>query len=410
VPDYAYSFRPSASAPEQGYLLTPDRLTWTGNEAGIAYRDVTRVKVYQSRFWGSSRSYWTCMLYPRQGKSIYLSAAHVVASRKIEDRTQTYIPFIKELEGRIARHNADARFIVGRSWLSRLDGAVAGAAVLILRQIWRFDRDRTAVVSAGLMKRIGPRLRGHRVARAQLKTAFPEKSSEEIEEILDGVWDNIGRVVAEYGHLGTLWDFDPAQPRSGRILVDQTVAERMLRLGRDRKPALMFGAHLANWELLGLAARAYGRDIALIYRAPKISSITREIIKIRGAGVAELIPAGFYSPLKIRDALRRGSMVGMLVDQYDANGIEVSFFQRACRVNSTLGRMARLFECPIYGARVIRQTDGRYRFEVTKPLTPPRDHEGKIDVAGTMQVVTSTIEAWVRDHPEQWMWTHRRWR
>jgi KDO2-lipid IV(A) lauroyltransferase len=100
----------------------------------------------------------------------------------------------------------------------------------------------------------------------------------------------------------------------------------------------------------------------------------------------------------------------MLVDQYDANGVDVSFFKRTCRVNSVLGRMARLFECPIYGARVVRQTDGRYRFEVTEALTPPRDHEGKIDVNGTMQMVTSIIEDWVRDHPEQWMWTHKRWR
>ena len=47
---------------------------------------------------------------------------------------------------------------------------------------------------------------------------------------------------------------------------------------------------------------------------------------------------------------------------------------------------------------------------MTEPLTLPRDREGKIDVAGTMQLVTSIIEDWVRDHPEQWMWTHRRWR
>jgi KDO2-lipid IV(A) lauroyltransferase len=59
---------------------------------------------------------------------------------------------------------------------------------------------------------------------------------------------------------------------------------------------------------------------------------------------------------------------------------------------------------------VTRKTDGRYQFELTEPLTPPRDQDGKIDAAGTMQLVTSTVESWVREHPEQWMWTHRRWR
>ena len=88
----------------------------------------------------------------------------------------------------------------------------------------------------------------------------------------------------------------------------------------------------------------------------------------------------------------------------------MDFFGRRCRVSGTLGRMARLFECPIYGANVVRLPDHRYQFEVTAPLLPPRDAEGKIDPAGTMQMVTSIIEGWVRAHPEQWMWTHRRWR
>jgi Kdo2-lipid IVA lauroyltransferase/acyltransferase len=47
---------------------------------------------------------------------------------------------------------------------------------------------------------------------------------------------------------------------------------------------------------------------------------------------------------------------------------------------------------------------------LTDPLNPPREAQGKIDVAGTMQLITSIIETWVREHPEQWFWIHRRWR
>src|SRR5262245_59026845 len=156
---HSYTFRPSLSAPERRYVLTSDRLTWTGNEGGIAYRDVARVKVYQSRFWGSSRSYWTCKLYPYQGQKLYLSAAHVLAGRAIEDRTQIYIPFIKELEARIATANANARFVTGRGWLSRIEVGMGWVTVLVLRQIWRFDCDRTANFLARLMRKVGPRLR-----------------------------------------------------------------------------------------------------------------------------------------------------------------------------------------------------------------------------------------------------------
>jgi len=412
VTDFSYSFRPSALASERHYTLTPDRLIWTGaDEGSVAYREIVKIKVYQTRFWGSSRSYWTCILYPYGGKTIHLGAAHRVRSRAIEDRTQTYIPFVKELEARISTANANVRFVHGRGLLSWIEGGAGWIAVQFLRIFRRFDRDRSTDMLARVMRLLGPRLRGQRLARAQLKSAFPEKTSEQIETILGGMWDNIGCVVAEYAHLDKLWDFDPARPGSERrILMDRVVAERLLKLGNDRGPALMFGAHLANWELLALAATAHGRNIVLVYRRPKISAIADELIKLRGSGVAGLIPAGSDAPLKIRNALRRNCLVGMLVDQHDAKGIEVNFFGRTCRVNGMLGRMARLFECPIYGARVIRLPDGHYHFEMTDPLTPPRDNKGKIDAAGTMQMVTSIIEGWVRDHPEQWMWTHRRWR
>ena len=69
------------------------------------------------------------------------------------------------------------------------------------------------------MRRIGPWLPEHRIGRANLTAAFPEKSDAEIEEILRGVWDNLGRVGAEFAHLDRLWDYDrdrrAAQPDHG---------------------------------------------------------------------------------------------------------------------------------------------------------------------------------------------------
>jgi KDO2-lipid IV(A) lauroyltransferase len=79
-------------------------------------------------------------------------------------------------------------------------------------------------------------------------------------------------------------------------------------------------------------------------------------------------------------------------------------------VNPLLARFARLFECPVHGSRVIRLPDGRYRFEVTDALDLPRDRDGKVDVAASMQMVTAMVESWVREYPEQWLWIHRRWR
>ena len=100
----------------------------------------------------------------------------------------------------------------------------------------------------------------------------------------------------------------------------------------------------------------------------------------------------------------------MLVDQYYVRGVEVTFFGRRTMANPLLARLARHFDSPIHGTRVIRLPGHRFRGELTDAIAPARDAEGKIDIAGTMQIITGVVEGWIREHPEQWLWQHRRWR
>jgi KDO2-lipid IV(A) lauroyltransferase len=60
---------------------------------------------------------------------------------------------------------------------------------------------------------------------------------------------------------------------------------------------------------------------------------------------------------------------------------------------------------------VVRLPDHhRFRVDLSEAVEPRRDAEGRIDVQATMQAITSVIEGWVREHPDQWLWVHRRWR
>ena len=88
-----------------------------------------------------------------------------------------------------------------------IGGSLIGAATVgLLRTTRYFDPVKTSNFFARAVKLIGPRLREHRIGRANLTAAFPEKSPEEIERILMGVWDNLGRVGAELAHMGQGWD------------------------------------------------------------------------------------------------------------------------------------------------------------------------------------------------------------
>jgi KDO2-lipid IV(A) lauroyltransferase len=291
------------------------------------------------------------------------------------------------------------------------DAVLGWLAVGTLRVLRATNRKRMADVAGGFMRRVGPRLKEHRIGRANLAAAFPEKSAEELEAILRGVWDNLGRVAAEFAHIDRLQMFHPDPDEKGDILYTPEAYDRFQELRRDGKPALIFAAHLANWELPALVAAKYQLDTTVLYRRPNIGAVSDAVIDIRQGSMGTLVATGLDAPVKLGRVLEAGGHVAMLVDQHYVNGVDVTFFGRRCKANPFIARLARQVDCPIHGTRVLRLPDRhRFRVELTDAIAPARDADGRIDVAGTMQAITSVIEGWVREYPEQWLWVHRRWR
>jgi Kdo2-lipid IVA lauroyltransferase/acyltransferase len=289
--------------------------------------------------------------------------------------------------------------------------AVLGSVVVsALRFVRRFDPAKTANFGARAARRIGPLLKEHSIGRDNLRAAFPEKSSEEIDAILLKVWDNLGRFSGEFAHLDRVWSYDVAHPQNGRIELPEATIATFEKLINDGKGALIFSAHLGNWELPALAAPAYGLDSAVLFRRPNIAAVDRAVQDIRAVNMGEMIATALDAPVRLLDALQRGLHVGMLVDQYYTKGVDVTFFGRPAKANPLLARLAQKVECPIHGTRIVRLADGRFRAEVTDEVEPVRDASGAIDVQATTQKITSIIEGWIREHPDQWLWLHRRWR
>jgi KDO2-lipid IV(A) lauroyltransferase len=291
------------------------------------------------------------------------------------------------------------------------EAAVGALTVALLRTTRYFDPDKTAIFFGRVTRFIGRKLREDRIGRENLTAAFPEKSPAEIEKILAGVWDNLGRIGAEFAHLDHIWDYDAKHPeKPSRVEFGKRTQQLFDQLRDDGKPAIFFASHLGNWEIPALAAVAHGLDCAILFRRPNIESADRAIERIRAIKMGTLVPAGRDAPLKLGEALQNNQHVAMLVDQYLTNGVDVTFFGRKTKANPTLARLVRQVECPIHGVRIIRLPNHRFRAELSEEVKPVRDASGQIDIAGTMQAVTSVIEGWVREYPEQWLWLHRRWR
>jgi KDO2-lipid IV(A) lauroyltransferase len=294
-------------------------------------------------------------------------------------------------------------------WLNALFGMIL---VIPLRVLFGFIRllgmYRASRWGGAILRQVGPWLPAHQTALKNMRAAFPDRSEHEIQALVKGAWDNLGRTSAEYAHLDQIFDYDDREFDNRRCRVEGI--EHFLSLRDDGKPAIIFSAHLGNWELPAICAAQYGLETTAVYRPPNTPAVARLVDEMRRQTMGGLAASGAGAAFKLQGVLERSGHLGMLMDQHFSRGVVVDFLGQKAMANPILAKFARHFECPVHGVRVVREADLHFRLELTPPLTLPRDHEGRIDVQGATQMMTSVIETWVREYPDQWLWMHRRWR
>jgi KDO2-lipid IV(A) lauroyltransferase len=285
---------------------------------------------------------------------------------------------------------------------------VAQLAMAVLWLLRRLPPDRALAFADRTARRIGPWFGRHRVAMDNLRHAYPEKSEDELQAIASDMWGNMARLAGEYIFLDQLFDFVPGSDRPGRVEVDGE--EIFARVRASKKPHIFFTAHTGNFELLPVAAASYDLPVTALFRAPNNPYIAKYIFSTRAEAMGELIASRAGAAFGLARILERGGNIGVLVDQKFHKGVPTTFFGRACSTSPLVAKLARQYECDVYPARAIRLPGNRFRLEISEKLELPRTEKGAIDVQATSQLLNDTVEGWVREHPGQWMWFHKRWK
>ncbi len=281
---------------------------------------------------------------------------------------------------------------------------IEAAAAIVVYSVFRLlPLDWASALGGWLGRTVGPWLPVSERAVRNLGNAFPEKSSAEIKAIVRAMWDNLGRVAAEYPHLSEIDVYN----RNGRVLT--TGGEYVDMLREDGAPGIFFSAHLANWEIVSLGATQRGVPVDRVYRQANNRLVEWLYQHGRAAVEGALIPKGSAGARLLLQSLKEGKHIGMMVDQKMNDGIPAKFFGRDAMTAPALAELALRFNCPVVPARIVRLNGARFRLEIEPPLTLVRSGDHQADVAANMAQVNALIEKWVRETPEQWLWLHNRW-
>jgi Kdo2-lipid IVA lauroyltransferase/acyltransferase len=259
--------------------------------------------------------------------------------------------------------------------------------------------DAASALGGWVARSLGPALKVSRRARRNLRRAFPEMDEATVERTLLQVWDNVGRVVAEFPHL----------QRIAAERLDIIGGDHVTALRDDGRPGFVISAHYGCWELSGPIAFRLGLPVHVVYRAANNPWVEKLFRKGRGIAAEGFIPKGAEGARKLVDVLRHGGHLGMLVDQKMNDGIAVPFMGRDAMSAPAIARLALKFDCPIVAGRVERLGGAHFRVTLEPPIPLPDSGDRQQDVYDLMVVINATVERWVRADPGQWLWLHNRW-
>ena len=278
------------------------------------------------------------------------------------------------------------------------------AQALLMGLFWLLPVDWASDLGGWLARQIGTRLPVNGRVRKHLRIAFPDITEAESRRIIAGMWDNLGRMVAEYPHLGTI-----ADPKSGRIEVHGE--ERLAALRQAGRPFLLVSAHMANFELMPISSAMHGHRLTVVARRVNNPLINGMVLFFRQRATGDWgnIPKGVDGARKAVKLLKQGLNVGILVDQRSSQGVALPLFGRPAR--TTLGAAKLAIDCDveIMPAQLERLGGARFRLSVEEPLQRPATDDRQAAAVSIMSQMNRVIERWVRQRPQDWLWLHRRW-
>lgn len=279
-----------------------------------------------------------------------------------------------------------------------------GLLCLILVRIFRMMPLDWASASGGFLgQSIGACLIGaSRKADKHLRYALPELTPPQRRTIIKGMWNNLGRVVAEYPHLEQI-----ARERT-TVINPQNIET----LKDNPTGAVFIGLHQGNWEIwAAMALLKFGVQVDITYRAPNNPVIDDLVGKYRSlGGRITAHPKSSSSGRKIMSLLKNKGNVAILIDQKYNPGLDIPFFGHNARTNPIAFQLAQKYDCPLIACQCIRTKGANFEM-IFHPPAPTKDESGEnLELEDVIKNTHIMVEDWIRQNPAQWIWLHKRWR
>lgn len=233
-----------------------------------------------------------------------------------------------------------------------------------------------------------------------LQLAMPELSHAERERLARRVFEHFGKMSA---------DFVRSSMRTKEELlasIEVHGTERLEQARSNGKGALLISGHFGNWERIGSWVAASGYPMSVVVRTANDEGLDAMVNRLRRQGGVNVIPRG-NAARPILECLNRNEFVAILCDQ-NSDEIFIPFFGKPCGTVLGPGVIHERTQSPVIMGNCIWIAPGKYRASF-EPIEAT-DVDSTVKGESTMRAINIALESEIREHPEQWLWFHDRWR
>ena len=256
-------------------------------------------------------------------------------------------------------------------------------------------------LSGKIFEFIGPYFRSKKLIYSNISKAYPNSDKKELKKITKAMWNNYGRVFSEYMFVK---DF-----RSGKLSdkIEIVGKEYLDEIKNLNKQVVFISGHFSNFELMAMYLEKSGIKLSAIYRP--LNNIFLNIImeKIRNKFICKnQIKKGLGGLKKLISFINKNYSTALMIDQRVSEGISSDLFNTKALTTTIPAQLVKKYNMPIVPVYIERISEINFKLEIKEPIIFSKED--------TIQDITNQLnkilEKMILKKPEQWIWSHNRWK
>ena len=256
-------------------------------------------------------------------------------------------------------------------------------------------------ISSKIVSLIGPAFRSKEIINSNIQKAIPNLSQKETDKIIKKMWKNYGRILSEYMFIKK---FRQDKSNDNLEVDGQEILEK---IKNDGQPVIFISGHFNNFELMAMHIEKSGINLAAIYRPLNNKFLNFIMEKIRKRYICKKqIKKGLAGTKDLLTFFKKGTSIALMIDQRVTEGIKSSFFKEKAFTTTIPAQFVKKFNCKIVPVYIERVNNIRFKLSINEPL--------EFALSDTVELITQNlnqhIEKMILKNPDQWIWTHNRWK